>query len=81
MPALDSVHCVSNVEFQWDVEPYRKNVYRGSYDGQTWVYNEEIVGVLNGETNWVDTEVPLSGTSYFYLVSLFNSCGETFLDE
>jgi hypothetical protein len=60
----------------WPPDEFRKFIYRGFYNGGIWHYTHSQVATVNSGTIWEDTEVPDSGTMFYYLVTAFAACGE-----
>ncbi len=73
---IEPIIFASSEELTWDPVPYRKNIYRGSYDGGAWKYNDVLVDTLTSEQSWFDSSIPGAGSLSYYLVTAFNSCGE-----
>ena len=74
---IDAIWFATNEELTWDPVAWRKNVYKGFHSGGTWHYGHILVAVLNSENSFIDPTIPDPGTFAYYLVTAFNSCGES----
>lgn len=52
------------------------NVYRGTFGSGPFAYNETCWLAETPQTQATDTDVPLSGEGFYYLVGAKNGCGE-----
>ncbi len=60
------------------IQGHVSNVYRGTrVSGQAWAYNETCLSNEIAGTELTDASNPAVGTTYFYLVSAKNFCGES----
>ena len=75
-PAVNPIFFSSKQTLTWSANPYGKHIYRGSYSGGAWVYNDVLVATLPFQPSWNDPTVPVAGTVNYYLVKAYNNCGE-----
>lgn len=70
----------TDAEVSWTDAPGSFNVYRGSLSGAGWSYNQTCFApMVLGPVP--DTDVPLTGTAAYYLITRETACGESSLGE
>jgi hypothetical protein len=70
---------VTRLEWESGVQGHTTSVYRGSFSGTTWDYNESCVAA-ELVTGWHDDPSdPPAGTLFYYAVAARNICGESIL--
>src|SRR5258705_1217890 len=63
----------------WTDPPGFYNVYRGSNGAGPWAYNQICLSTSLSGTSAQDTDVPLPGQLFFYVVSRVDTCNESSL--
>jgi PKD repeat protein len=69
-----------NTELSWlrSLQGHTANVYRGTFiRGVGWAYNLSCLQAEVTGTAWSDSDVPASGSGFYYLVGARNTCGDS----
>ena len=68
----------ASINWQKSVNGLVSNVYRGSVaPGVLWTYELDCISIETPFTESADNTTPPQGTSFYYLVSAVNECGES----
>ena len=67
----------SGTTISWTDPPGPWSVYRGTRSGSPWAYNQTCHDARIAASSATDAETPLVGTTFFYLVTRVDACGES----
>jgi len=75
---LSRAGLITPVDWARAYQGHVSNLYRGTIvPGQAWTYDETCLLEETTGVSYDESEVPPSGTAYFYLASARNACGES----